>query len=317
MKTCNLKKRTIMMFNLCFSLFISFVSCQENESPTPEPAPTPPKVLKVETLVPNFQGNGAVSVDNQGTVYVSEYGVYNNETGQGSGTRLFKISPQGQVLDTLKNLTGPMGTKKDSKGNLYINNDNNNTRGIVVKVTPNGERSNFATVPGWPSSTAIKNDVLFVTNYNSPTIHTIDTKTGNVSLYLKDDRLTNCVGIDFDSNGNLLVSNFSKAIIYSINKDKEITKLTTIDEAINQGWGIGYLTVVDDIIYATGIAVSKIYKISLDGKVEVFAGNGEAKHVDGKLSEASFYYPNGISSNKTQKILYISEYGRGIRKIEL
>ena len=75
----------------------------------------------------------------------------------------------------------------------------------------------------------------------------------------------------------------------------------------------------DDQIYVTGIAVNKIYRVSMDGKVVRFAGSGTGKSIDDILIKASFAGPNGIASDKKNKILYISEYGRGggIRKIQL
>ena len=272
---------------------------------------------KVETLVANFPANGALSVDADGNVYVSEYGVY-TQTG-GNGTRNFKISPSGKVLDSIIGLSGPMGSIKDSKGNFYVNNDNNTQRGIVLKIDTNGKRTNFAEVPGWPSCMAIdRNDHLYITNYNAPEIYKINPQ-GEKEVYVKDNRLKGSVGVDFDSKGNLIVANFTTAAIFSINKKGEIREIATLKPIVVQGWGIGYLTVVDDQIYVTGIAVNKIYRVSLEGEVFRFAGNGTPKSKDGPLQQASFARPNGIASDKKHKILYISEYGRGggIRKIQL
>lgn len=272
---------------------------------------------KIETVLPNFDANGAVSIDKEGNVYVSEYGVY-VQTG-GNGKRLFKISPKGKILDSINDLSGPMGSKKDSKGNLYVNNDNNTKRGIVLKIKPNGDKVKFAEITGWPSSMTIDNqDNLYVTNYNTGKINKVDTH-GNVSIFSEDKRLLGGVGIDFDSKGNLIVSNFYTAKIFSISQNGKIIEIAELKDIVVQGWGIGYVAVVDDFIYATGIAVSKIFKISLDGKVVLFAGNGKATSVDGDLLTASLSNPNGIAADKKNKILYISEYGSkgGIRKIKL
>lgn len=272
---------------------------------------------KVETLLPNFPANGFLNVDKNGNLYASEYGVF-TKTG-GSGKRLFIINPEGKLLDSITNLSGPIGTVKDKEGNLYINNDNNTKRSIILKVDKNGKQTNFAAIKGWPIGIKTdKNGVIYLTNYNSPEIYTID-KKGVVSVFVKDDKLIGTAGIDFDSKGNLIVANFASAEIFSIDPKAEIRKIAELKEIVVQGWGIGHLTVLDDIIYATGIAVSKIFKISLDGKIEVFAGNGNPETKDGNLKEASFNYPNGITSDKKNKIIYISEYGLkgGIRKIKL
>ncbi|WP_394750973.1 hypothetical protein [Spongiimicrobium salis] len=275
------------------------------------------KSIKVETLAPNFRANGAVSVDQDGHVNISEYGVFIN-TG-GNGNSIFKLDASGKILDTISNLSGPMGTVTDANNNLYVNNDNNMTRGQILRISPEGDRKVFATLPGWPSGMAMDTQgTLYVTNYNAPRIDMIDAH-GTVSTFAEDPRLSGCVGIDFTSKGELVVSNFYTATIFLINSKGVIKELVTLKDIVVQGWGIGYLTVIDDTIYATGIAVSKLFKVSLDGSYEIFTGNGKAESVNGILQSASLNYPNGISSDKKNKILYISEYGPGggIRKIQL
>ncbi|MBW1295319.1 SMP-30/gluconolactonase/LRE family protein [Aquimarina litoralis] len=273
--------------------------------------------LKVETLIKNFTANGAVSVDREGMIYVSEYGKYVN-TG-GNGSRVFKINPQGKILDTIAGLSGPMGTAIDSKGNLYINNNNNTVRGEILRISKSGVREVVATIDGWPSSMTIDaEDNLYISNYTAPTVHKI-TPDGQVILLVNDKRLTGGVGIDLDSKGNIIVSNFVTADIYTITPDGEVSFITNIPNIIVQNFGIGYITVIEDVIYATGIAVNYIFKVSMEGEIEILAGNGQAKQVDGSLKEASFSNPNGISSNKQKKILYISEYSGmgGLRTIKL
>ena len=272
---------------------------------------------EIETLVSNFTGNGAVSVNRQGIIYVSEYGRFVN-TG-GNGSRIYKISPRGHVLDTIKGLSGPMGTATDSKGNLYVNNDNNTVRGQVLRISPTGEREVITEIDGWPSSMAIDhNDNLYISNYTAPTIHKI-TADGEVIVLATDQRLAGGVGIDLDSKGNIIIANFITADIYSVTPDGEVSLIANIPDIVVQNFGIGYITVINDVIYATGIAVNYLFKVSMDGDVEILAGNGEAAQIDGPLTEASLSNPNGISSNKYKKILYISEYTGvgGLRKIKL
>lgn len=276
-----------------------------------------PVTLKVETVVSDFEANGAVSVDAEGNVFVSQYGVYVQSGG--NGTKTIKVGPSGAVLRTLDDLSGPMGSVKDSKGNIFINNDNNTQRGIVLKIDKKGNRTEFAKLTGWPSGMAIdKNDALYITNYAAPRIDRIDSE-GTVTTFAEDERLAGCVGIDFTNDGRLVVSNFFSATIFLIDQVGQITELVSMPEVIVQGWGIGYLTVVDDVIYATGIAVSKVFRVTLDGSHQWFAGDGVAKSVDGDLKTASLSNPNGIASDKKKKILYISEYGPGggLRKIKL
>lgn len=272
---------------------------------------------QVETLINNFAANGAVSIGKNGNVYVSEYGRF-VDTG-GSGTRVFRLSPKGKILDTIQGLSGPLGTAQDSKGNLYVNNANNTINGQVLKIQPNGDRKVIATIDGWPSSMTIDHkDNLFISNYTAPTVHKISSD-GEITVYANDPRLLGGVGIDLDSKGNVIVANFYTADIYSIDQNGQISLVANIPNIVIQNFGIGYITIVNDVIYATGIAVNYIFKVSLDGVVEIIAGNGEPKQVDGPLLEASFTNPNGIAFNRYTRTFYISEYTGvgGLRIIKL
>ena len=272
---------------------------------------------EVKTVVNNFDGNGAVSVGRSGTIYVSEYGVF-RETG-GDGTRIFRFDKKGRLRDTIQGLSGPMGTAEDSYGNLFVNNDNNLVRGQVLKITPEGTRTVIAEINGWPSSMAIDGkDNLYISNFTAPTVHKI-TPEGQISVLATDPRLAGGVGIDLDSQGNIIVANFSTADILSITPGGIVTLITTIPDIVFQDFGIGYLTVLNDTIYATGIAVNYIYEIHLDGTFKIIAGNGEAAQVDGPLLEASFSNPNGIAVDKKRRLLYTTEFSGpgGLRRVEL
>ena len=275
------------------------------------------RVSEVKTIVNDFAGNGAVSVGRSGTIYVSEYGVF-RETG-GDGTRIFRFDQRGRLRDTIQGLSGPMGTAEDSYGNLFVNNDNNLVRGQVLKITPQGTRTVIAEIEGWPSSMAIDyQDNLYISNFTAPTVHKI-TPDGQVSVLATDPRLAGGVGIDLDSQGNVIVANFSTADFLSITPDGSVSLLTTIPDIVFQDFGIGYLNILNDTIYATGIAVNYIYKVNLDGTFEIIAGNGEAAQVDGPLREASFSNPNGIAVDKKRELLYVTEFSGmgGLRKVEL
>jgi len=273
--------------------------------------------LIVETVISDFEGNDAVTVDQRGNVYVSEFGQFVN-TG-GNGTRVFKIDRQDEISEFITGLSGPLGNAIDRQGNFYVTNNNDTTRGDVVKIAVDGTRTILATIQGWPSGVTLdhKNN-LYVSNFIAPTVHKI-TPDGEVTLIATDPRLAGGVGIDLDSRGNLIVSNFSTADIVSITPEGTVSLIATIPNITINGFGIGYITVVRDAIFATGIAVNKIFKVTLDGEVEEFAGTGEAAVVDGPIKEASFNGPNGIAADKYGKALYISEFGGtgALRKISL
>ncbi|WP_299674355.1 hypothetical protein [uncultured Tenacibaculum sp.] len=272
----------------------------------------------VETIIPNFSGNDAIAIDNNGNIIVSEYGRFLN-TG-GTGTKLFKITNTGIVTDSITNLSGPLGNGIDSKGNIYINDANNTANGQLLKISPNGNHNILATISGWPSGLTLdKGDNIYTTNFIEPNIHKITPK-GNVSIFASDPRLTGCVGIDFDSKGNLIVANFATAEILSITEEGIVSSITTIPNIVISGFGIGYITVLNDTVFATGVAVNKIFSVSLKtGAITELIGTGNAVTKDGNFTEASFNGPNGITVDVKNRILYVSEFGQqgGLRKIYL
>ena len=273
---------------------------------------------EVETVVMDFPGNDAVTVDRQGNVYVSEYGQF-VETG-GTGTRVMKVSKDGEVSEFITGLKGPLGSAIDNQGNFYVNHAGNLVTGEVLKVTPDGSKEILAIVDGWPTGLALDHENnIYVTNFISPTIHKI-TPEGTVTIYATDNRLAGCVGIDFDRKGNLIVGNFATADILSIDPEGSVSLVANIPDIVVNGFGIGYITIVGNSVFATGIGVNKIFRVSLtNGEVNEFAGTGEAATIDGLTAEASFNGPNGITSHWYTKSLYISEFGGtgAVRRIRL
>ena len=294
---------------LLFIISISCISCQGDPIL---------QDLEVETVVVDFAGNDAVTVDKRGNVYVSEYGTFVN-TG-GTGTRVMKVSRDGEVSEFLTGLVGPLGNAIDDQGNFYVNNANNLVTGEVTKVSPDGERTVVAGVDGWPTGLTLDyQNNIYTSNFLTPTVHKI-TQQGEVTVYASDPRLAGGVGIDFDRKGNLIVGNFATADILSIDTEGNVSLVATIPDIVVGGFGIGYITVVGNSVFATGIGVNKIFRVSLNtGEIEEFAGTGEATTMDGPISEATFNAPNGITADKHGRALYISEFGgtRSLRKIKL
>jgi len=303
----NLGKNVIVLLAV-LGISVVFVSCY-GDGIDPD--------AEVETVVLDFAGNDAVSVDRRGNVYVSEYGRFVN-TG-GNGTRVLKVSKAGDVSEFVTGLSGPLGNTIDSQGNFYVNNDNNTARGDVLKISSDGTKTVLATIQGWPTGMTLDHENnLYVSNFLTPTVHKI-TPEGEVSVYATDARLAGGVGIDFDRKGNLVVGNFATADILSIDPDGNVSLIANIPNIVIGGFGIGYITVVGNSVFATGIGVNKIFRVTLDGTVEEFAGTGDAAVVDGPIGEASFNGPNGIAADKYGRALYISEFGGSgaLRKIKL
>ncbi len=277
------------------------------------------KPIKVKTLVgTDFPANDGLFVSPNGTIFASDFGVFDPVSGKGSGTTVYQVSRKGDITEKATGFEAPMAGVTDRYGNFYFTNENNNdlVSGILVKIAPDGTSSQLAEIPGWPSGLTIdEDDNIYAANFALPVINKI-TPDGTVSTFATDDRLAGCVGIDFDKHGNIVTANFSTADVLSIDPEAQVSLITTIPN-VTAGFAIGYMTIFEDAIYATGINENVIFKITLDGKTSIFAGTGENGSADGKLSKATFSNPNGIAADHHKRILYISQFGTpGLRKIK-
>ncbi|HVV56357.1 MAG TPA: SMP-30/gluconolactonase/LRE family protein, partial [Mucilaginibacter sp.] len=72
----------------------------------------------------------------------------------------------------------------------------------------------------------------------------------------------------------------------------------------------------DGSIYFTDFAKDVIRKIGKDGKMTVFAGDGNPGSKDGKGTSASFYLPEGIASDNKGNLYVADCYNNTIRKID-
>lgn len=276
------------------------------------------KNLRVKTIFgADFPANDGLHVGSNGTLFASDFGVFDPDLGKYNGTQVFEINRRGITVKA-DGFEAPMGSAEDSDGNIYFNTENNNdaVSGVLVKIAPDGASTPIAEIAGWPSGVAIdQDDVIYVANFFAPTMHQV-TPEGTVSVLATDERLFGCVGIDIDDEGNIITANFFTADILKVTPEGEVSLIANIPNT-TQGFAIGYMTIFENNVYATGINENVIYKVGFDGTTEIFAGTGENGSVDGKLDEATFSRPNGIAADEQRRIIYISQFGEpGLRAIK-
>jgi len=311
MKTCTLLFKSL--FIVLFFFAFTFTSCDVDDFF----GGTKPKFVK--TIVGDeFPANDGLYVTPNGKVLASNLGVFDPELNKYNGTTVYEVSRNGQVSSRASGFEAPMASALDSQGNLYFNTENNNdvVSGVLVKVSPDGSSSSITEIAGWPSGIAINNeDIIYVANFFAPTMHKV-MPDGTTTILATDDRLFGCVGIDIDNEGNIITSNFFTADILKVTPDGEVSLIAKIPNT-TQGFAIGYMTIFEGAIYATGISQNVIYKVNFDGTTSIFAGTGENESTDGKLDEATFSQPNGIAADERRRILYISQFDKpGLRAIK-
>ena len=74
----------------------------------------------VVTLTDVIQaGSGGLAVDKDGNIFAADFG---NALSSPPGTRIFEITPEGEVILVATGLVGASGNAFDSQGNLFQSN---------------------------------------------------------------------------------------------------------------------------------------------------------------------------------------------------
>lgn len=264
--------------------------------------------IQVRTLVKDFPANGAVTVDGNGNLFVNEYGTATSDI-SGSGNRIFKVDSNGEYTVFLDNVKGPVGGAFHKNGAFYFHNNSSYTQSELM-CYKDGKLEKIAEIPGFAADLLIEDSTgdIIITNYTKPTLYKIDSM-GKLKELITDERLKGCTGIAKGADQTIFISNFSTGKIYKINDDKIVEFASVPIEY--PGYVVGYIAYFDDTLYASGYGASRIYSVSMNGEVSVFAGSGKREDVDGDDKNSGFFVPNGIEIDKKKRRLYISQNGNG------
>ncbi len=247
------------------------------------------KAQNVSTLVqgPSTFTDG-LALDKFGNIYASDY----------FGNSVTKITPNGQTSIFVSGLVNPNGLIFDSLGNLLIPQV---ARNIISTVDTAG---NIDTLLESSLPAALYFDHssdLIVSSYFNNTILKYDTSGNSINFWTQGS-LNGPVGLLFDSLGNFYVGNFNNGTIYKRDINDSIMLLADLPGTL------GFMTMSENYIYATGLSSNRIYKVPMDGSqpANIFAGSSVGS-IDGHVSIAKFNSPNGIVATPTGDTLYISE----------
>lgn len=248
----------------------------------------------------------------------------------------------------------PWGLAVDAAGNVYVADANNDK---IRKITPSGVVSTLAGTGEWegyghlgkdgpgniatfssPSDIAIDaSGNLYVVDSGNRKIRKItpsgvvSTLAGSGALALTDGTGTNAAfhdieGITIDASGNLYVTE----TFY--NKIRKITPAGVVTTYAGSGASgntdgsrlLASFSYPSDVaadaagnIYVADHTQNLIRKISAEGTVSTFAGNGSAGNVDGNASYANFDRIHFLAMDASGN-LYVSDFGNfKIRKIAM
>ena len=190
-------------------------------------------------------------------------------------------------------LNSPEGVAVDSSGNIYVADTNNNK---IRKITADGNVSTLAGSDSNGSADGIGSDASFYYPH----------------------------GIAVDDNGNVYVADTNNNKIRKITADGNVSTLAGsgsygstdgvgIDASFNKPYGIAVDT--SGNVYVADTDNSLIRKITAEGNVSTFAGDGRNGFLDAVGIIARFYNPHGVTVDGNGNI-YVADSGNNkIRKI--
>ncbi len=242
----------------------------------------------------------------------------------------------------------PYGLVFDSNDNLYVCDRTNNS---IRKITSEG----ISTVAGnaqatggfqdgngvnakftWPVGIKFDSEEnLIISDLYSIRIMNksadVTTIAGSLSLGFKDGigsdaAFTSAEGIAINQNDELFIVDNENSSIRKVTKAGAVTTLAG-DGTRGFQDGVGTLSkfyepygvALDKSgnLYVTDTFNNRIRKITTDGTVTTFAGDGVEGYRDGSSTTARFYYPRGIAFDADGNLLVVERGNHCVRKISV
>ena len=245
----------------------------------------------VSTLIPGPSTfDDCLTMGPDGNIYASRY----------SGTVVTKITPQGTTSIFASGFNSPNGTAFGPDGYLYVPSAVGNR---IDKVSPSGVVTNV--VPNMPSASAIlfRPDGKMIVACYAPTAINLVEPNGSYAPLYTGNGLNGPIGLRYTSTGKLIIGNFNDGKIFSVD-----TATGVFTQIADLPGSLGFLEIVNDVIYSTGFDVNKIYRTTLSGDTMTVAGTGAVGQLNGPALSSTFSRPNGIVKSVTGDTLFISDY---------
>lgn len=289
------------------SCAIFFISCGGDDSgpsvldacgnPTTAEVTDDRCLYQVSTLTESFDGSGGLVVDDEGWIYVGDFG---DRLNNANGNTISRIDPgSGAIFTYATGLNGASGNTFSEDGTLY----QANIRGqSVSKVTPEGLVQTFVS-SGLRSPVGLAFDQegnLYVNNCGGASIRKV-APDGTSTEFVSSNILSCPNGLTIDDSGVLYAANFNNGDVIRIQPDGTAEIFVTIPGGSNS-----HLTYGNGQLYVLSRAGNQLYRVTLDGEITLIAGSGEFGNADGSGEEASFAVPNGIDLSSDGSKIYVT-----------
>ena len=274
---------------------------------------------QINTFVtfPDTVGAGNISIDSDGILYVPSFNVLDELSfGFRNPSSIFRITSSasrstlvdkvegqiGSIFIDDSNLLYPVLRSSQQIGNLQT------TENEIEPITYQGYEMDD------PVGIYVNPDKnIFVTDKERNTIIKI-TPDGDASLYASV--LSNPRGITGDESGNLYISHDNQdGTITKISPDGSTSLFANIptykpeEYTLPYAMWVGHINYHNEHLYVCGMSTDRVYKISMSGAVEVFAGSGERGIPRGGATTAKLNRPYGLAWSNDGTKLYISGSG--------
>ena len=288
-------RSSTMIFLLILNAIIFLYAC---ENPTKKKSS-----LEVITLVEHlYGGTGGVTVGPDNFVYISDFGPWLGGVGNLSPpNKVYRMDSVGNFRIFAQGFYGASGSKFDDDGNFY---QSNVRKGWVSKVTPEGQMDT-SLITGMIAPVGIEFDDhghIYIANCEAHKIIKIDLNSGTKSVFCSDSLLTCPNGLTRDDIGNFYTSNFFNGNLIKIDSAGNASLLAKIPGNNN-----GHVVFHQGFLYVVGRSAHQIFKVSLKGDLEIFAGTGNRGRTNGTRLSSSFSFPNDIDISLDGKYMYLNE----------
>jgi hypothetical protein len=124
---------------------------------------------------------------------------------------------------------------------------------------------------------------------------------GEVSEFVRDERLRIPNGITADRDGNLYVVSLGNTKVLSITPQGEIAEVATLPGTAN-----GHVAYAGRALYVTQIWENVVLRVEMDGSYQVVAGDGTLRLQEGGPQESRVPFPNGITASPSGDVVYFN-----------
>jgi sugar lactone lactonase YvrE len=248
----------------------------------------------------NFSLTTGIATDNAGNIYVANWHNTILKIDRAGVVVTFAGNPNMRGNDdgigSAARFTFPIGIATDSAGSVYVADKVSNT---IRKITPAGVVTTLAGNAGI---------------------------TGHADGMGKDASFSGPVGVAADSAGNLYVADSGNNTIRKVTPAGMVTTIAGLAGASGDNDGMsgaarftspyGIATDSAGNLYVAEMSRHLLRKITPAGLVTTLAGRaGETGHADGMGTNATFYYPHGVATDKAGNVYVADSSNNTIRKI--